>query len=522
MANLRKPMFQIRRIIQLKVQGKSQRMIAKVLGISRNTVQSYLSSLENHFPDLTELQSWSDEALDRFTNLPKILSTAPSDKAHAQLYKSFEGYEKELAKPGVSRYTLWMEYRQAYPAGIKYSQFCTRFRTWRACQQTVMHLEHKAGEKLFVDFAGKKLYLTSADTGEVTPVEFFVAILPCSQLSFAIAVPTQQKADFIWALQQTFEYIGGVPHTIVPDNLRTAVTKADRYEAQVNETMEDFAAHYNTCFLPTRAGKPKDKALVESAVNILYGRIYAPLRNRVFHTLTELNQAVKELLDAHNTMLLQGRDYSRRSRFETVEKQTLLALPTEHYQLRSFSFGKVHPNCHVLLKEDKHHYSVPYHLVGKHVKFIYTSQTIEIYYQHQRMAVHQRNLRKYGYSTLKDHLPANQQWVWEWSVTYFVQRATLVGANTRLAVEELLNKRAFPEQAYKSCAGVLSLEKKYSKERLEKACERALLYQATSYRLICTILEKELDRLEIDSDWGAGREEKIILHENIRGAHAYQ
>jgi transposase len=222
-------------------------MIAKVLGISRNTVQSYLSSLESHFPDLSELQTWDDQALDRFIHLPAIPS-APSDKAHAQLYKSFEGYEKELAKPGVSRYTLWMEYRQVYPAGIKYSQFCTRFRTWRACQQTVMHLEHKAAEKLFVDFAGKKLYLTNTDTGELTPVEFFVAILPCSQLSFAIAVSTQQKADFIWALQQTLQYLGGVPHTIVPDNLRTAVTKADRYEAQVNETMEDWTCRSNRAF----------------------------------------------------------------------------------------------------------------------------------------------------------------------------------------------------------------------------------------------------------------------------------
>lgn len=176
----------------------------------------------------------------------------------------------------------------------------------------------------------------------------------------------------------------------------------------------------------------------------------------------------------------------------------------------------------MLLKEDKHHYSVPYHLVGKQVKFIYTSQTVEIYYQHQRVAIHQRNLRKYGYTTFKEHLPANQQWVSEWSADYFIQRATRVGDNTRLAIVEMLGKRAYLEQAYKSCAGVLSLEKKYSKHRLEKACARALLYQATSYRLICTILEKELDRLEIDTSLGAGREEKIILHENIRGAHAYQ
>ncbi len=512
-------MFQIRRLIELKIQGKSKRKIARLPGISRNTVQSYLSSFEPHFPNLSDLLGWSDEAIDRFMRLPGTPEAAP-DKAHAQLYKSFESYEKQLSSPGVSRYTLWMEYRKVNPEGLKYSQFCTRFRNWQAAQKTVMHLEHKAGEKLFVDFAGEKLCLTNATTGEVTPVEFFVAILPCSQLCFAMAVSSQRKADFISALQKAFEYMGGVPRSIVPDNLKAAVTKADRYEPQVNETMEEFASHYGTCFLPARAGKPKDKALVESAVNILYGRIYAPLRNRIFHTPGELNQAVRELPDEHNRMLFQGRDYSRRSRFEAVEKQTLLPLPTQHYQLRSFSFGKVHPNCHVLFKEDKHHYSVPYYLTGKPVKLICTGETVEIYHQHQRVAVHVRNLRKYGYPTQKEHLPANQQWVSEWSVEYFVERASRIGSSTRLAMEDLLSRRPYPEQAYKSCAGVLSLEKKYGKDRLEKACERALLYQATSYRLICSILEKELDRLPADT--ADGKEEKVILHENIRGALAYQ
>ncbi len=259
MANLRKPMFQIRRLPELKVQGKSKRKIATVPRLSRNTVQSYLDSFEGHFPDLSEVLLWSDEALDRFIRLPAKTETVP-DPAHAGLYRLFEGYPKELARTGVSRYTLWMEYRKVNPEGLKYSQFCTLFRTWQGARKTVMHLEHKAGEKLFVDFAGKKLYLTNAITGEVTAVEFFVAILPCSQLCFALAAGSRQKADFIPALQKTLEYIGGVPQAIVPDNLKTAVTKADRYEPQINETMEDFASHYKTCFLPARAGKPKDKA----------------------------------------------------------------------------------------------------------------------------------------------------------------------------------------------------------------------------------------------------------------------
>jgi transposase len=316
-----------------------------------------------------------------------------------------------LSRTGVSRYTLWMEYRKAVPQGLQYSHFCTRFRKWQVTQHTVMHLEHKAGEKLFVDFAGDKLYLTNPETGEVNSVEIFVAVLPCSQLTFALAVASQQKADFILALQKTFDYIGGIPQAIVPDNLKSAVTKAHRYEPEINEMLADFASHYGTCILPARSRKPRDKALVESAVNILYGRIYAPLRNEVFHSLSQLNGAISQLLDAHNRMLLQGKDFSRRSRFEEVEKATLQALPNQHYQLRSFSVGKVHPNCHVMLKEDKHYYSVPYRLVSQEVKLIYSTDTVEIYHNHQRIAFHSRNIAKHHYTTLKEHLPATHQWL---------------------------------------------------------------------------------------------------------------
>jgi transposase len=515
MANQRKPMFQIKRILQLRSEGKGKRLIARLLGISRNTLQNYLIIFEKQFPDLSPLLTWSDEALNQFIQFPVA---ALPNKPHAQLYERFATYEKELSRTGVSRHTLWMEYRKDFPQGLRYSHFCTRFRSWQATQHTVMHLEHKAGEKLFVDFAGDKLYLTDLGTGEITPVEVFVAILPCSQLTFALAVASQQKPDFILALQKTFDYLGGVPQAIVPDNLKAAVTKAHRYEAEINETLADFATHYGTCILPARSRKPRDKALVESAVNILYGRIYAPLRNQAFPSLSQLNQAISQLLNDHNRRLLQGKDFSRLSRFEEVEKATLKALPGEHYQLRGFSVGKVHPNCHVMLKEDKHFYSVPYRLVGQEVKLIYAVDTVEIYHQHQRIAFHPRHTAKHHYTTLKEHLPATQQWFSCWSAAYFTRQADKVGENTRLAIEDILGSRSYPEQAYKSCAGVLSLEKKFSKERLEKACERALAYQATSYKLIRSILEKELDRLEpqlVEPCF-------IPSHDNIRGATAYQ
>jgi transposase len=211
MANQRKPMFQIKCILQLRVEGKGKRMIARLLGISRTTLQSYLTLFENHFTDLSPLLEWSDEALHRFIQLP-----AASDAPHAALYARFTTYEKELSRTGVSRHTLWMEYRQDFPQGLRYS----RFRKWQAWQHVVMHLEHKAGDKLFVDFAGDKLHLVDQVTGERITVELFVATLPCSQLTFALAVASQKKADFILGLQKALDYIGGVPQAIVPDNLK--------------------------------------------------------------------------------------------------------------------------------------------------------------------------------------------------------------------------------------------------------------------------------------------------------------
>ena len=512
-------MFQIKRIIQLRLAGKSKRFIARQLVMSRNTLQYYLSLFENEFPDLNPLLTWSEEELARFLSLPTLTKPKENQNAHKELYERFESYQKELSRTGVTRHTLWFEYRKDFPNGLKYSHFCTRFRNWQATQHTVMHLEHKAGEKLFIDFAGDKLFFFEPQTGEKVACEVFVAILPCSQLTFALAVASQKKTDFMLALEKCFDFLGGIPQAIVPDNLKAAVHKADRYEPELNETLADFASHYGTCLFPARAYKPKDKALVEGAVNIIYRRVYAPLRDQVFHSLSALNRAIADLIDAHNRMLLKGKDFSRLSRFQEIEKATLAPLPNEHYQVREFSTSKVHPNCHAMLKADKHYYSVPYTLVGKEVKLIYTSSTLEIYYEHKRVAFHERNITKHAYTTLKEHLPASQAWFSAWSADFFLSSGAKIGQSTHLAIAHMLKSRTYAQQAYKSCAGVLSLEKKFGRQRLEKACERALLYEAISYRLIRSILEKDLDRLENER---GPETSPIPIHDNIRGATAYQ
>lgn len=316
--------------------------------------------------------------------------------------------------------------------------------------------------------------------------------------------------------------MGGVPQAIVPDNFKGAVTKADRYEPTINQTLQDFASHYQTVIYPARSGKPRDKALVESAVRILYQRIYAPLRNRVFATLSQLNEAVWQLLEEHNQTYLQGKDYSRRTRFEQIEQARLQPLPTQPYQLKRYAMAKVHPNGHAQLQVDKHHYSVPYRLVGQPVKFIYTQDSVEIYHHFERVAVHVRQRASGQYTTLREHLHPHHQWLTKWSPLFFEEQAAKVGPYTVQIIQELLRLRAYPEQAYRSCAGVLSLAKGYGNERLERACQRAIYYQATSYRLVRSILERELDRLDLEATAPPAAESPYHPHENIRGASAYQ
>lgn len=524
MANQHIQMFQIKRIIDLRLAGKSKRNTAELLGLSRNTVESYLQRLFAHNSELEFFREWTEA--DLFALLMKPI--ANPNPPYPDLYKLFPDYAKELTRTGVSRYTLWMEYRIIYPNGLQYRQFCTHFARWSDSQKITMHLEHKAGDKLFVDFAGDRLYYFDKQTGEQIYVEFFVAILPCSQYTFATCVKSQKKEDFILGLKRTLTYLGGSPQAIVPDNLKTAVTKADRYEPEINETLAGFASHYSSCIFPARSRKPRDKALVESAVNILYGRIYAPLRNRIFYSIEELNDAVAPLLEAHNLLVMKEKGYCRKERFMEVEQSFLKPLPSEHYQTKSICFSKVQKNGHATLKEDKHYYSVPHTLIGKTVKFIYSESTVEIYVDCTRVAYHERFRAKSKYTTAKEHLLKKHQLPSDWSPEYFQSWAGNIGTDTRLAIDEILCKTPYVEQAYRSCLAVLCLAKKYSKPRLEAACGRALLYNHVSGRLVKTILDNELDMLVLEEERvhhlnHHGQMSLLIAtHDNIRGPAAYQ
>ncbi len=514
-------MFIIRRLIQLRLKGYSKRSISRHLLLARKTVDKYLQQLESHFTDLSLLNEWTEESLYQFLHTPSTQSFhLPGALLHPQLYASFPEYEKKLAKVGMIRRLLWQQYVLNYQhkgTPLAYGQFCYHYSLYCKAAQVSLHMEYKAGEKLFIDFAGTPLQVTIE--GIKVELEVFVATLPCSGLCYAQAVSSQKLPHFLSALSNALTFFGGVPQAIVPDNLKSAVTKANRYEPDINESLQEFAAHYQTIIDPARVRKPTDKALVEKNIGILYSRVYVPLIEiATFDSLYTLNLAISKQIEIHNETLLQGRDYCRRDRFIEVEKQALLPLPESKFAYKQYSHARVCRNSHVQLREDKHHYSVPYQYVGEKVKIVSDTETVEVYYNYQRVAIHRRNELRYGYTTCKQHLPATHQYLMNWSQEYFEQQAQKIGPQTCLVVNELLGRAAYKGQAYKSCAGLLSLSKQYSGQRLEKACERAILFGAVSYQHIKSILEKELDKLEEQ----AIIEAISILHENIRGAPAYQ
>jgi transposase len=381
-----------------------------------------------------------------------------------------------------------------------------------------MHIDHKAGDKMFVDYAGNKLSIVERKTGEIIPVEVFVAILGASQLTYAEASRSQRSEDWIRSNENAFLYFGGVTQAIVPDNLKSGVTSSDRYEPGINFMFEDFADHYQTVVLPTRVRKPQDKALVENAVRLVYQRIYAPLRNRTFFSMEELNEAIWTLLERHNNMHFQRLKISRRSLFERIEKEALKPLPNERYAIKKCRELTVQFNYHVELREDRHYYSVPWQLKGKRVRVIYDERNVAIYYDNVRIVQHRRDYTPNDYTTLHTHMPANHRYYAKWSSERFIRWARSIGNNVEEVIKKVLNSRKHPEQAFKSCMGILNLVKEYGSERLDKACERALYFGFYSRKRIKNILDRGLEKNTPSEQ----KELFITSHKNLRGSEYYK
>ncbi len=506
-------MEKIREIIRLKeLTSLSERAIARALKISRPVVKQYVRDITRAGLDFTSIQSLDDDAL---LQILEGKNTSRPER-YQVLDSQFESFVKELKRPGVTLERLWQEYRAEHPDGYGYSQFCYHFQHWRSTSALTMHMSHKAGDKMFADFTGKKLFLVNKETEKLQEVEVFVAVLGASQRTYVEAVASQKKDDWIKANENAFHYFGGVPQAVVPDCLKSAVHLANKYEPDLNPEYLDFARHYQTVILPARPHHPKDKSLVEGAVRIVYAWIFASLRNRIFHTLKELNLAIWEELETYNAKPMQKLKVSRKDLFDQIERAALKPLPKEKYLKRQFKRLKAQFNYHIYLSEDKHYYSVPYRYRGKEIEVIYTDRVVELFYKNRRIAFHQRDRKPKGYSTVKEHMPSHHQFMSDWNPQRLINWAENIGEYVKVVVEKILAERPHPEQAYKVCLGILNLEKRFTKDRLDKACRRAVAFHHYSYQGIKNILEKRLE--DSQPDCFAALPE----HPNIRGHYYYQ
>jgi transposase len=507
-------MNKIREMLRLNESKLSNRQVARALNISRPVVGEYLAKFEKSGLSYTAIKEMSD------AELMKVFETKWKEKSYKYriLSEKFEYFAKELKKTGVRLAGLWKEYKEENPDGYDYSRFCYHYQVWRNASQLTMHIDHKAGEKMFVDFTGKKMEIYDVKTKQFLEVEIFVAILPASQLTYVEATESQKKENWIKANENALWYFGGVTRAITPDNLKSGVTNSDKYEPDINPVYADFARHYDTVILPTRPGKSRDKAYVENAVKIVYMRIFAALRNQIFYSLEELNVAIIQQLEIHNNTYFQRMKISRRELFNEIEKHVLKSLPLQKYEWKNFLSKKVQFNYHIEITEDKHYYSVPWQYRGKQVRIIYTTDVVEIYNSNnERIAFHKRDKRINGYTTLSEHRHPNHEFYAEWSPEKLINWSNKIGNDVKAMIEKVLESWQYPEQAFKSCLGILSLAKKYGNDRLNLACSRALRFNYYSGKAVKNILEKGLDKIQEE----VITTEPLPEHKNIRGENYY-
>lgn len=523
MANKTKNMQQIRHILQLCAKGVGIRAIAQSTGVGRPTIRTYLQRWEAARLRWEQLPGLDDEALGAliYNESPAVIV----DPRVKYLQERLPELIRELGRTGVTRQTLWEEYRRQKPDGYSYGHFCEHFSAFAVRNKAVMHFEHKAGERLMIDFAGKKLHYVDVQSGEQIACEVFLAVLPFSGYCYVEAVHSQRQEDFLGAIANAFSYLGGVTQAALIDNLKSGVIKPDRYEPTLTDLLEQLSAHYNCTFMATRVYKPRDKASVERHVQIVYQRVYAPLRNETFTSLQGLNGAILGRLATHHALpFQQRREECRQSLFDSLECPTLLPLPATAFEVKHSARYKVQQNYHVQLGRDRHFYSVPHEHIGKHVQVIYTRNTVEIYDGHRRIAFHERDRRANAYTTMAEHMPPNHQHqakIKGYSAQHFLQRASRTGPACVEVATRILDAKIFQQQTYLSCLGLLRLADKYTHERLERACLRALRAHKATYGMVANILRNNLDLLEIPPDPNNHISETPTQHQNLRGPDAF-
>jgi len=508
----------LKQIITLHLDGLSNRKIGQTLGISRNTINRYLQLFKGSEYTLTELLTFDQAALsEQFS-----VKTTIDNERFNELMLYLQQVHQQRSHPGFTFQYHYQEYRSNSKEPYSYTQFMAHYRGKYAREKGSMKLDHQAGQEMFVDFTGKKLSIVDKQTGEIKEVEVFVATLPCSQYTYVEACNSQKRGDFLSCLANALEFFGGVPKAIVSDNLKSAVTKASKYEAEINRSLKEFALHYNCVINPTRSYSPQDKALVENAVHLAYQRIFYPIRQMTFFSLKELNTEVRKHLEVYNDLLFQRKEASRKELYQSLDRGYLKPLPDTRYQLKDYRRAKVQKMGYVYFSPDKTYYSVPYRYIGKETQIHYTDDWIEVYHYHQRIASHHRNPVKGAYITNKDHLSSTHKAYSEWSPDFFGKKASRYGEAVEVFMKGLFTNADYPEVNYKRANGILQMGNDYGAARLNKACKRACDLGEYKYGLVKNILLNKQEELELDFDQLNNQTPHIPAHDNIRGASYYQ
>jgi transposase len=510
-------MRKIKEVLRLRFEHQqSARQIAKSCAIARSTVKEYLDRSQKAGIPWPLPAEWDDAALEN-----RLFPPVPLIPPEKRQMPSMEYLHQERKKKGVTLQLLWLEYKKGNPEGYQYSQFCELYRKWLDKLDVCLRQEYRAGEKLFVDYAGQTLPLHDPLTGQTQEAYLFVATLGASNYTFAEATLTQDLPSWIQSHVHAFEFFNGVAEILVPDNLKTGVTHPCRYEPDINPTYADLAEHYGTVVIPTRIAKPKDKAKVESAVLIAERWILAALRNHRFFSLAEVNQAITEKLKEFNRRKFQKLNTTRQELFENLDRPALKPLPEKPYQYAEWKKARVNIDYHI--EVDGHFYSVPYQLVKESVDIRFTSTTVEVLFKNRRVASHARSYRRGGYTTLKEHMPKAHQKYLEWTPSRIIRWAAQTGPHTEKLATQILENKPHPQQGFRSCLGIIRLGKQYPKERLEAACAYALSIHGFSYKSVQSILQNGLDQKHtLPLIIKESTLPVPLQHPNIRGKEYYQ
>ena len=517
MSNKPIDMFHIRQLLRLYADGKGSKFISRATGIARNTIKKYLLRFVELRVTIEDVEAMSDKQLATafLITKPKIASSRVTD-----LDGLLPALADKLKKRGVTKQMIYSEYISRYPDGYKSSAFLARLNAYMSMSKPSMRVPHKVGDKLFIDFTGKKLQTVDESSGEVLAVEVFVAVLGCSQYTYVTAIASQKKEDFLLACEKALHFYGGVPEVIVPDNLKSAVKKASRYEADLNDSFAAFAAHYNTYVFPARAYRPKDKALVEGAVKIIYSSIFVEVDKKVYTCLETLNLDILIYLEAHNNTLLTGCDYSRLQQFEALEKNVLKPLNKYPYDPMTTKAPTVGKTGFVTV--DHRYYSVPYKFIGKKVKLMYNRTKVEVFSDHELIAMHVRHFGKDKYIQNDDHLASWHKYPTEWNPEKFIADGALIGAAVMEYIKKVLARNEYPEKNYRACQGIINYKKRVGDTRLINACRRADSFNVYNFGIIERILKSKADFIPLDEEQQPPPNSNTMpLHDNIRGEEYY-